>query len=87
MNIKMRKMRMARKKQTDDQIITFDGIDYKYSELPDDGKIIVNQLNIIERDILQTKMLLDRHEAAKMTFVTQFKEVVIIPEPESSDKH
>ncbi len=59
-----------------DQIITFDEKEYKYSELSDRGKVIVNQLNIVESDILQTKMLLDRHEAAKQTFVSTFKEIV-----------
>jgi hypothetical protein len=59
-----------------DQIITFDEKEYKYSELSDRGKVVVNQLNIVESDILQTKMLLDRHEAAKQTFVSTFKEIV-----------
>jgi hypothetical protein len=59
-----------------DQIITFDEKEYKYSELSDRGKVVVNQLNIVESDILQTKMLLDRHEAAKQTFVATFKEIV-----------
>ena len=59
-----------------EQIITFDEKEYKYSELSGRGKVIVNQLNIVEQDILQTKMLLDRHEAAKQTFVATFKEIV-----------
>jgi len=67
---------MAKKKQTDDQIITFDGIDYKYSELPDTGKIVVNQLNTIDKDILQTRLLIARHEAAKKTFIDQFKSII-----------
>lgn len=65
-----------------DQIITFDDKEYKYSELSDRGKVIVNQLNIVESDILQTKMLLDRHEAAKQTFVSTFKEIVTEVESE-----
>ena len=67
---------MENKVETNDQIITLDEVDYRYSELTDDGKIIVNQLNIIEREVLQTRMLLDRHEAAKITFIARFKEIV-----------
>ena len=66
-----------------DQIITFDDKEYKYSELTDQGKIVVNQLNILDQDILQTKMLLDRHEAAKSTFVQGFK--LLIEEDENLD--
>jgi hypothetical protein len=73
---------MENKVENNDQIITFDEVNYRYSDLPDNGKIIVNQLNIIEREVLQTKMLLDRHEAAKMTFIAQFKEIVTEIEPE-----
>jgi hypothetical protein len=68
---------MKRKKmENNDQIITFDEVDYKYSELPDTGKITVKQLNIIEKDILETRLLLDRHEAARKTFVDQFKMII-----------
>jgi hypothetical protein len=59
-----------------DQIITFDDKEFKYSELTDHGKVVVNQLNIIEQEIGSTKMLLDRHEAAKKTFVDVFKEII-----------
>jgi len=70
---------MAKKKtvEKDDQIISLDGNDYKFSELSDEGKLVVNQLNIIESDILKTKMLLDRHQAARQTFINQFKEIVV----------
>ena len=64
------------KETKDDQIITLDGIDHKYSDLTDEGKIIVNQLNIIESEILKTKMLLDRHHAAKHSFIGQFQSII-----------
>ena len=63
--------------ENNDHIITFDGKSFIwYSELPDTGKIVINQLNTIERDILQTKLLIDRHEAAKKTFIDQFKTII-----------
>jgi hypothetical protein len=62
--------------EKNEQTITFDGVEYKFSDLPDTGKIIVNQLNVLEKEILSTRMLLDRHAAAKQTFVTQFGEIV-----------
>ena len=72
----MKRKKMENKAENNDHIITFDGIEYKYSELPDTGKIVINQLNTIERDILQTKLLIDRHEAAKKTFIDQFKTII-----------
>jgi hypothetical protein len=67
---------MENKVENNDQTVTFDEVDYKYSELPDTGKIVVNQLNILEKEILDTRMLLDRHMAAKQSFVNQFGEIV-----------
>jgi hypothetical protein len=77
MNTKLNKTTKRKKSmENDDHIITLDGIDYKYSELPDTGKISVRQLNILEKEILDTRLLLDRHEAAKKTFINQFKSIV-----------
>jgi hypothetical protein len=59
--------------EQNDQIITFDDVEYKYSELTNKGKVAVNQLSIIESDIVQTSMLLDRYQAAKETFIKLLK--------------
>jgi hypothetical protein len=62
--------------ENNDQTVTFNEVEYKYSDLPDTGKITVNQLNILEKEILETRMLLDRHMAAKQSFITQFGQIV-----------
>jgi hypothetical protein len=72
--------------ENDDHIITLDDTDYKYSELSDMGKISVRQLNILEKEILDTRLLLDRHEAAKKTFINQFKSIVENVEVEVTDE-
>jgi len=64
-----------------EQVIEFDGKKYKYSELSERGKIIINQLNVINYDISECKLQLDRHEAAKQMFILSFKHSV-----DSSDK-
>ncbi|MBT4478919.1 MAG: hypothetical protein HOC66_05880 [Flavobacteriales bacterium] len=76
---------MENKVENNDHIVTLDGVDYKYSELPDMGKISVRQLNILEKEILDTRLLLDRHEAAKKTFIDQFKSIVENKEEINSD--
>jgi hypothetical protein len=70
------------KEPTNEQIITLDDKEYKYLELSEEAKTAVNQLNVIEMDIQQTKMLLGRHEAAKITFVKYFRDCV---EPEETE--
>ena len=77
---------MENKVENNDHIVTLDGVDYKYSELPDMGKISVRQLNILEKEILDTRLLLDRHEAAKKTFINQFKSIVENVEVEVTDE-
>jgi|LWDU01.1.fsa_nt_gi hypothetical protein len=69
---------MAEQNEQDqnDQIISFEGAEYKYSELSEQGKVVVNQLNVISQDIMETSMLLSRHEAARTTFIAAFKEVI-----------
>jgi hypothetical protein len=58
------------------QIITLNDKEYKYSELTERGKIIINQLNIINYDISECKLQLDRHEAAKQMFIISFKNLM-----------
>jgi len=73
---------MENKVETNDQVVTFNEVEYKFSDLPDTGKIVVNQLNILEKEILDTRMLLDRHMAAKQSFILQFGQIVESPVPE-----
>jgi hypothetical protein len=74
-------MNIGSNMQEKEQIIEFDGKEYKYSELSERGKIIINQLNVINYDISECKLQLDRHEAAKQMFILSFKHSV-----DSSDK-
>ena len=62
------------------QIITLNDKEYKYSELTERGKIIINQLNIINYDISECKLQLDRHEAAKQMFIISFKNLMESPD-------
>ncbi len=52
-------------KEDKSQIITLNDKEYKYSDLSERGKIIINQLNVINYDISECKLQLDRHEAAR----------------------
>ena len=70
---------MENKVETNEQIVTFNEVEYKFSDLPDEGKIVVNQLNILEKEILDTRMLIDRHMAAKQAFILQFGQIVEPP--------
>jgi hypothetical protein len=65
-----------------EQLITFDGEEFKFSELSDEAKHMVNQISILENDIVQTRMAVDRHEAAKKTFIEALREELKPTEPE-----
>jgi hypothetical protein len=61
------------------QIITLNDKEYKYSDLSERGKIIINQLNVINYDISECKLQLDRHEAARQMFMISFKNLIESP--------
>ena len=65
------------------QIITLNDKEYKYSDLSERGKIIINQLNIINYDISECKLQLDRHEAAKQMFIISFKNLMESPDKDN----
>lgn len=70
---------MAKKKEPvvdNDQIITLDDKDYKYSELTNEGKLAVQHLNAIQREIISTKFLLERHEGTKRYFIDTLSKIV-----------
>jgi hypothetical protein len=78
----------VKKNNEEEQIITLDGNEHKYSLLPDEGKIIVQQLNILEREITNTQMALARHNAAKEFFIQNFKMLVTPEVPtDENEKH
>jgi hypothetical protein len=58
------------------QIITLNDKEYKYSDLSERGKIIINQLNVINYNISECKLQLDRHEAARQMFIIHFKNLI-----------
>jgi len=60
----------------EEQLITLDGKEFAYSELSDEGKLVINQISILENDITQTKMALDRYEAAKKTFIDSLRDLL-----------
>jgi hypothetical protein len=63
-------------KEDKSQIITLNDKEYKYSDLSERGKIIINQLNVINYDISECKLQLDRHEAARQMFMISFKNLI-----------
>ena len=59
-----------------DQTITLDGKEYKYSDITEEGKIAVQHLNSIERELAETKFLLDRHEGTKRYFIEALSKIL-----------
>lgn len=59
-----------------DQTITLDGEEYKYSDITEEGKVAVQHLNSIERELAETRFLLDRHEGTKRYFIEALSKIL-----------
>jgi hypothetical protein len=59
-----------------DQTITLDGKEYKYSDITEEGKVAVQHLNSIERELAETRFLLDRHEGTKRYFIEALSKIL-----------
>jgi hypothetical protein len=69
---------MAKKEKAveNEQVITLDGEEYKYSEITEEGKVAVQHLNSIERELAETRFLLDRHEGTKRYFIEALSKIL-----------